>query len=287
MTEILRKLQKNIFSITIVTSLVFGMSLAYVASIGIGYYIRSSLPNRTVNTTSKRPRSQNQIPDASKFEGIVTGAFFRGSPKTLSASGENPVSVNAGEITVLGVITGSRDSARALIEEKGKEADALGIGQSIAGYKVLGIRRNYVSFKVGETSIRIKVGEKSEQAISAATVSSTKKSAGVTKKVTLSRQRLKKMITGNQADFVKYNKWTSKIHNGKIVGIKLVYLHPQKSFLYQMGARPGDILRRFNGEKLENQAKMIQLFQSLMTQDKLSVDVERGGKILSFDLIIQ
>ncbi|MCB1173159.1 MAG: hypothetical protein KDK39_06330 [Leptospiraceae bacterium] len=290
MSDLLRRLQENIFLITIVTAVVLGLSLAYAASVGIGYYIRSQVPLNTSAARSAAPRPQSRsVPEASVFENIVTGAFFRGTAMLSAASGESEGTVAAGEITLMGVITGTRQTARALVMETGKEADAFSIGQSVAGYTVTGIGRSYATFKVGETSLRINVGEKSGQAqtrVNTQTTASNQKSES-TQTVTLSRERFKKILTGNQADLLKYNKWTLKNHGGKIVGIKLVYLDPAKSFLYQLGARPGDILRRFNGEKLENQAKMLELYQSLMTQDKISVDVERGGKIITFDIVIQ
>ncbi|HNN59331.1 MAG TPA: general secretion pathway protein GspC, partial [Leptospiraceae bacterium] len=82
------------------------------------------------------------------------------------------------------------------------------------------------------------------------------------------------------------NKFAPVTRDGKVLGLKLLFV-PQGNFLYELGARSGDIIRRFNGEPLENQDRMIQMWQSLQSANRITIEVERGGKVIPFEILIQ
>lgn len=291
MNEFLIKLQKNIFLITVACSMLFGLTLAYGCTVGLSFYLQNGLPGRKNVANNAGRRVQRNVPSVDKYYEIVSGPFFRGAAR-ISPDAASASVATAGEITVLGVTTGDVYSARVLIQEKGKDPDALAIGQSIAGYKVAGIRSSYVLLKVGEQTVRIEVGEKSGQATAPANttkpVATNSKGAQVVK-VSLSRARLKQMMEGKGMGAIqKYNKFTMKTgKGGKILGVKLAYVHPQKSPLAQLGAKQGDIMRRFNGEKLDNSIKMLKLYESLQKMNKVTLDIERAGKLITFEVSIQ
>lgn len=82
------------------------------------------------------------------------------------------------------------------------------------------------------------------------------------------------------------NKFTPITKDGKILGIKMVFI-PQQNFLYELGARSGDIIRRINGQPMDNMNKLMELWQNIQTLNQITVELERGGKIIPFEIIIQ
>lgn len=73
---------------------------------------------------------------------------------------------------------------------------------------------------------------------------------------------------------------------GKIAGWKLIKVS-NDSIFYELGARPGDIIRRLNGQTVDNQERLMELYMGLKTLDRIDVVLERGGKLLSFEIVIQ
>ncbi|MCR9144553.1 MAG: hypothetical protein NXI24_20105 [bacterium] len=103
-------------------------------------------------------------------------------------------------------------------------------------------------------------------------------------RITLKRDQLLQRM--KQLDEIYENKFSPVIENGEIAGWKMIYV-PQDNFLYLLGIRSGDTLRRFNGETLENQQKLHQMWQNLQSSSRVTVDIERGGKIFTYDILIQ
>ena len=54
-----------------------------------------------------------------------------------------------------------------------------------------------------------------------------------------------------------------------------------------MGARSGDTIRSYNGQKLENQERMINMWQSLQNANQVSVEIERKGRPIIYDISIR
>jgi general secretion pathway protein C len=64
--------------------------------------------------------------------------------------------------------------------------------------------------------------------------------------------------------------------DGRSDGFKLVGIRPGSLYSY-IGIRSGDVLKRVNGEELNNPGKALALFEKLRSTSNLSVDVERRG----------
>lgn len=288
MSETILKLQKNIFAITVVTAGVLGVSLAYFGAVGLRLFFNTNTKQITANAAgpSRAAAPQRAYRGVDEFTSIVTGNFVRdsGSQPEEAASAAAAVQA-AGEIELMGVLYATPARyARALIKEKdAKNPESYGIGKTVAGHRVVWIHTNAITVDVGGNRFKIKVGEKSGEAASTPPPAATA-SAGGGQQITLKRDRLQQLM--KKPDEIYKNKFQPAIVNGKIAGWKLL-LVPQDNFLYQLGARSGDILRRFNGEPLESQEKMIQMWQSLQSSNKITVDIERGGKIFTYDILIQ
>jgi len=280
MTEILVQLQKNIFAITFASAVFLGFSLAYLFSVGLQYFFNSS------TVTVAAPENRRVAPSTpfrglADFEPIVTGNLIRDSGLTTPGPAEE---AGQGEITVTGILAGAPSFARAAIQIAGQEAtNEYRVNETVAGFKIIAIRSYSILVERGGNQFRIGIGEKSGEAISNQQQPAAAANADTTK-VTLSRDRINALLANPQAMYD--NKFAPITRDGRILGFKLMYV-PTNNFLYEIGARSGDIIRRFNDQPLDNQDKMIQMYQSIRTANRIKVDIERGGKIVTFELIIQ
>lgn len=291
MGEYVLKLQKNIFAITVATAVVLGIALAYLGAVALRFFLSSNTPTVTLNRVAPvADTNRTSFRSVDEFLGIVTGDFIRDSG--AGAPGEDgaeaPTGVQ-GEIELMGVLFATPlRYARALIkQDNAKSAESYAIGNKVgeSGYKLIGIHPEAVTVEAGGSRLKIKVGEKSGEARTAAqTTAQDTATSGGGEKVTLSKDRFQQLIK-NPEEIYK-NKFSPVLVNGKIAGWKLIYV-PNDNFLHQLGARSGDILRRFNGQPLESQEKMIQMWQSLQSASSVTVDIERGGKIFTYKILIQ
>ncbi len=65
--------------------------------------------------------------------------------------------------------------------------------------------------------------------------------------------------------------------DGKSNGIKLINVS-NSSVYSQIGIKTGDIVKSINGQKIDSQAKALQLLDSMKNQSKVAIEVERRGK---------
>ncbi len=281
------RLQRNIFGLMLAFSLLLGFALAYLSSVLI-VFATDIFGAEAVSVTTTLPQNRQRNREAvvlprEEFQQIVTGNLVRG--KDISSPEQSLQDSNADleQIRVVGLLAGPARYARASIRLEG-EAEAYAIGEKVGTLKLVAIYINAVQLEDEEgNSHRVdlyegkdkKKGSKAKESIS---------SSGVQKKITLSRDRFNQYIKDQKELFRA--KFAPFIKNGKIIGWRLLKV-PSDHFLYSMGARSGDVVRRFNGQPLENQERLISMWQSLQTLDKLSIDVERGGKVITYNVNVQ
>lgn len=288
MTGILIKIQKNIYAITMGAALLLGCSLAYLMSVGLTFYLQDKVGLPTAQShQARRPvaAAMSKHRSLSEFETIPTGNFIRDKGTALGTGAEGATG-GEGEITLMGTLAGAASFARAAIHDSiSKDVKEYKIADTVAGFKIVAIHSNSIQVNAGGNVYRIAVGEKSGEASAAAGPAAETASAGGGQKIPISRQKFI-ALTKNPEALYK-NKFAPVTRNGKIEGVKMLMVPSKDNFLYEMGARTGDIIRRINGQPLENPQKMFQLWQSAQTADKFSVEIERGGKIVPFDIIVQ
>jgi len=74
--------------------------------------------------------------------------------------------------------------------------------------------------------------------------------------------------------------------NGKSNGIKLINV-ADSSVYSKIGIKTGDIVKSINGQKIDSQAKALQLLDSMKNQSKVAIEVERRGKKETMDYTIK
>ena len=289
MTGVLIKIQKNIFAITLAAAVLLGSSIAYLSSVGLKFFLQGEVAMASMPADgASRPRpaaSRDRRRSLSEFESIPTGNFIRDKGTALAAGKEAGPQAE-GEITLMGTLAGSASFARAAIHDSvSKKTREYRIGANVAGFKVVSIHTNSIRVEAGGNQYRIAVGEKSGQASATPAAGGATASAGGGQKIPISRQKFISLTKNPEALYK--NKFAPVTRKGKIEGVKMLLVPSKDNFLYEMGARTGDIIRRINGQPLENPQKMFQLWQSAQTADKFSVEIERGGKIVPFEIVVQ
>ncbi|MDH5656780.1 MAG: hypothetical protein OEZ34_12785, partial [Spirochaetia bacterium] len=277
-------LQKNIYYISIGAGVFLGFSLAYFFQILFIMILEPGISEslaiiKKFPVQSRRPQTVYKSIDDVRM--LVGGNFMRDSVRDRSA--DIQISDGAGgQIILFGVIAGHPSIASAAIQVAGEnKVNEYRPGKMVAGYKIAAIHYDGITIERGGTRIKLKIGEQSGQAAAP--------SAGASipgaEKITISRDRVLTLSQNSEA--IMRNKFAPITKNNKIAGFKLIYVPEDNNFLYEMGARSGDIIRRFNGQPLESNEKLFEIWQSIKTSSRVTIEVERGGKILPFEIEIQ
>lgn len=294
MTNYILKLKQNIFSVTLVTSGIFGTSFVYLMNNTVDFFIEDPVSIIAKSGIRQSNLGEVNVPELSEMDELISGNLLRGVVTTLEDEEEivdEQENFQIDGLTLIGIISGSRRYARASIAIKGeKSINSYAIGDEIRGGKLISIRRTSVIIKNAEgSSFTLDLLDKASQsnsksAGSVASKRTVKNKNAKREKIIINRDRFKQLIK-NQAELFRL-KFSPSIQNGKINGWRLLKV-PSDHFLYSMGARSGDTIRSYNGQKLENQERMIHMWQSLQNANQVSVEIERKGRPIIYDISIR
>ena len=93
-------------------------------------------------------------------------------------------------------------------------------------------------------------------------------------------------ILENQADLMRQARVIPEQENGRTVGIRMMGVKPD-SLLGVLGMQNGDRLQTINGFDMSSPEKALEAYARLRTADKLTVQVNRGGKNMNLDYNIK
>jgi len=237
----------------------------------------------------------------STYEEIVTGNLIRGifydpskaDSKSLDGSLDPELATDNGEadqMLITGTLSGHWSFARVTIREKAaNDSEEFAIGEMVAGYKVQDIEPHYVVLKMGGLSLRVNVGETPAQAKERLRPKGEENvpalaSTQTVQKV-LSREDLNRKLKDPNTIY-KNARFGPHLVDGKIEGYKLYQVAKDHVF-YALGARSGDIIRRVNSMPLNETEKMLEIWASVKQAPKITVDLERQGKIITYEFIIR
>lgn len=289
MTSIIITLNRNIFLILLISILLLSFSFAYLTSISLNYFLMSKQQSNIKIESPQRRNISIPLPEKKpyeEFESILSGNLLQ-LPLGAGIESEENLPEEVKDIELLGVIAGSPKFARALIKIKDENnIQEYAIGDVVAGNKIKKIYASSIVVLRGNRELEITVGENTSQAKEKVVQQSEQNeiSSENAKKITIKRSRVIQ-LTQNQTQLYE-NKFTPITKDGKILGIKAIFI-PTNNFLYELGARSGDIIRRINGQPLDNMNKLMELWQNIQTLNKITVEIERGGKIIPFEILIQ
>ncbi|AOP34143.1 general secretion pathway protein GspC [Leptospira tipperaryensis] len=299
MNAIFLELRKNTFYTLIPVILFFSYSLSYLLRAVILAFLNPSVQTANTNLNPTRKVGPETNRALSSYEEMIQGNLIRGIiPRAGEVTTEGELSTappdtgEGEEMRITGTLSGHWSFARVTIVEKGKpDAQEFATGETVAGYKIRSIALNYVVLEKGGVSLKVEIGQTPGEARAKLGQDAAPKgdpgqtaSADTIRKV-LSRQDVNRKLK-DPAALYKNARFGPALINGKITGYKIYSVAPDHIF-YALGARNGDTIKRVNGMALTETEKMLEIWGSVKTADKITVDVERGSQILTYEFIIR
>jgi general secretion pathway protein C len=239
-------------------------------------------PERQIRK-SRAAVQQSPAKSYEEYKPILDSGFFKIAGAD-SAAGGAPGSSAISDLQLLGTISGPPSIARALIK-KNTEKDPVifRLYGTVYGYKLVAIDNAKVYLK---SSDRVEVIDMF--AAPGADASGKPASpAGQEGKVkqTISRAELQQKVLNNMDNALQGLRAGPHRVDGKIQGYKLFRVQPT-SILYRLGARNGDIVMRVNGHPVDSTEKLYKMWQNIQGESKITVDLDRGGKLINYDFSI-
>ena len=267
--------------ITTLSVVFFSFVLAYVLSALFRHsFSPSSIGSRLAFTNTITQNPTKRIIDINAITG--SGMFKLPADGASDNAGADVQAQTADNLVLLGTITGPASIARALINKRGEsETKAYPLWSDVFGNKLVRIDNSKVYLKSGETvSILDMFADKSNSPDSSQPSAGN---AGADRiKMSLSKSEIQQKSKNNLDTILRGLRAGPALVNGKFDGFKL-FVVPQENFLYTIGARSGDIIKRINGQQIDSTEKMYRLWANLTNESKVVLDIEREGRIVSFD----
>lgn len=301
MNSILNRIQSNKFVTLTPAVVLFSFSLAYLSRLLLLLFFSTESGSTMSSQPKNKLAKQEVVLAISTYEEIVTGNLIRGifydpskaDSKSLDGSLDPELATDNGEadqMLITGTLSGHWSFARVTIREKAaNDSEEFAIGEMVAGYKVQDIEPHYVVLKMGGLSLRVNVGETPAQAKERLRPKGEENvpalaSTQTVQKV-LSREDLNRKLKDPNTIY-KNARFGPHLVDGKIEGYKLYQVAKDHVF-YALGARSGDIIRRVNSMPLNETEKMLEIWASVKQAPKITVDLERQGKIITYEFIIR
>lgn len=206
----------------------------------------------------------------------------KSSPSARTAPVEKDVVRPIAEmgLTLKGTITGPKEIARAIIEEK-REQKSYKIGDEVKGAVVLAIYRNKVIMDVNGQEQMLVVEEAQSKA--SPTSRSTppaapRPAAPGTSGITSIMKNLDKYI--GSARVVPYFK------GGEPYGFRVSNLK-EGTMVYDLGVRSGDIIRSVNGVPIRTPEDAFNAYQEMQNEASVEVELERKGESTTITVPLQ
>ncbi len=302
MISILNRIQSNRFLTLIPAVLLFSLSLSFLTRLLFLFFFTSDASFVLKNPAKDKQKKEEYIPAISYYEDMVTGNLIRGSLEDQSAIASKSAdgleidpeiaadNGDADQMLITGTLSGHWSFARVTIREKSNpDSEEFAIGDTVGGYKILAIEAHHIVLKKGTLSLKVNVGETPAQAKERIRPKVEEGSAPLISSQTvqkvLSREDVNRKLKDPNAIY-KNARFGPHLVEGKIEGYKLYQVSKDHIF-YSLGARSGDIIKRVNGMPLSDTEKMLELWNSVKLAPKIAVDLERQGKIITYEFIIR
>lgn len=263
--------------------IVFSFLLASTVNQFILYAIA---PNQDFQPRKKKiVRQQSVSRNLEDYSLISDSGFFRIASAAASAEGAL-VAGGIMELQLLGTISGPPAIARALIKKNTeKDPEIFRLGGNVYGYKLVRIDNAKVYLKSSGSVEVIDMFAIPTQGAAGDPKQAIPGAASGRIRQTLSRSELQQKVLSNVDNALKGIRAAPYRLDDKIVGYRLLRVQPS-SVLFKLGARSGDIVKRVNGHPVDSTEKLYQMWNSIQGESKITVDLERNGRLINYDFNI-
>ena len=223
-----------------------------------------------------------QVRSREEYLAIPQGNLIRSKTAGESSSDDQQAG-NLEDLQLTGILAGSPRFSRALIRETGSESsEPYALSDRISGYTIVAMFSDFIELEDSGGAVnKLRIYDPAYQKL---VNPSSPAGEGKIEKIVLSRDRFLQYLK-DQAELFRV-KFAPELNDGKITGWNLLEV-PEDHFLHSLGARGGDTIRRFNGQDLESQERLIEMWQSLKTLSNLTIDLERNGATITYNVVIQ
>ncbi len=263
-----------------------GLSIGYFTAQLTGYLLQPPSDAVAANRSTQQHRSATTkaVDTATILKNNLFDPSSRGraTEPVVRETRAPTTTTSRSNLKLFGTVDGG-DNPLALIESGGK-VKIFGIGDDIpGGGELLSVSRNEAIVGNADGSQSKLTIVKPEIAATGTTRTAT--GTGIRSlggnRWSVARTEVEK-ARSNLNQLLKSARMEPNIVNGRTEGFVVKMVRP-KSLLAQLGIRRGDTVTRVNGVELNSPEKALQIFQQLREAKRLSVDLKRGNKNLTFD----
>ena len=283
-------LQRYFWGIHVLSTALLGIALGYLCSTLIGLAI-SPAPGSSQAVTAKRAQVQHR-PLLTDYQTILQRNIFDSTAKPISlqdngeeaAVAAEPIRKAAGNLHLLGTVAAGPDSLAVISD--GKETAVYRLDEKVpGGGKLADVERFQATLEYSDGSQEILTMEE-EAATPAARRLPSRAGGSAIKEVGNNRWEIPKeeadKARNNLGELLKSARMEPLVVNGQTQGFVVKMIRP-RSLLANLGLQRGDIIKEINGTTIDSPEKALQIFQQLREARRISVGLQRGKELLSFE----
>jgi general secretion pathway protein C len=263
---------------------------SFITALSISQFIRLSIsPAYSVSSEKEKYAAPQAVKKSfDEYKAIIDSNFFKIASETDKSKDSGgtitPSASDLNDLQLLGTISGPAAIARILLRKKQeKDSQIFKLWDDVYGYKLVRIDNFKIYLKRDKNVLTLDMYPKDDKAQLNASAAVARGGAAESKTVqALSRSEIQQKLLNNVDNALEGLQAGPNRVNGKIDGYRLARVSPN-NFLYKLGARSGDIAKRINGHPIDSTEKLLGLWQSLQGESKITVDIDRGGKIQTFE----
>lgn len=176
-----------------------------------------------------------------------------------------------------GTIAGSRDIARAILEDQ-REQKSYRIGDEVKGAKLLAVYRNKVIMDVGGQEQMLVIEDVKTTPGAPAASSGVRRAARPPAGITLpGADSGMTNIMKNLDQYIGKARVVPYFKGGQPYGFRVSNLSSD-AMIYDLGVRSGDVIRSVNGIPIRTPEDAFTAYQQFQNESSLQVELERNGE---------